>query len=212
MQGSATPSTSPLSTPVRLLIAFVLGVLAGLVLFFTSLTAPFPGWLLAIPAAVLLAAMLLSILFDPAVRQGTLAPLRPISSLLLFLLIASAIVVALALIPATQPAFPWIGLGLLPFAIGLAVAFTLGGTGRLGLAVVVALMAWLGSGIAIVINVVLYYIAYEKTTPGGDGGIVLPLTLVYVAIAFVVAALGGLVGGLLRTWFLRSPSTSPAQT
>ncbi len=212
MQGSATPSTSPLSTPVRLLIAFVLGVLAGLVFFFTPQTTPFPGWLLALPAAVLLAVMLLSILFDPAVRQGTLAPLRPIGSLLLFLLIVSASVVALALIPATQPAFPWIGLGLLPFALGLAAAFTLGGTGRLGLAVGVALLAWLGSAIPIVLNAVLFYIAYEKTTPGGDGGIVLPATLAYVAIAFVVAALGGLVGGLLRNWFLGTSATSSAQT
>ncbi len=127
-------------------------------------------------------------------------------------LLASAIVVALALLPATQPAFTWIALGSLPFAIGLAAAFTIGSYGRLGLAVVGALVAWLGSSISIVINAVLFYIAYEKTTPGEEGGIVLPLTLVYVAIAFVVAALGSLVGGLLRNWFLGTPSTSSAQT
>ena len=101
---------------------------------------------------------------------------------------------------------------MLPFAFGLAAAFTIGSSGRLGLAVVGALVAWLGSGIPIVINAVLFYIAYEKTTPGGDGGIALPLTIAYVVIAFVVAALGGLVGGLLRNWLLRTPSTSPAQT
>ena len=205
MQGSATPSTSSLSTPLRLLIAFILGVLAGLVFLFNPQTTTSQGWALVIPAAVLLIAMLLSILFDPAVRQGTIAPLRPIISLLLFLLIASAIVVALALLPATQPAFTWI-------AFGLSAAFTIGSAGRLGLAVVGALVAWLGSGIPIVINAVLFYIAYEKTTPGGDGGIALPLTIAYVALAFVVAALGGLVGGLLCNWFLRTPSTSPAQT
>jgi len=210
MPGSATPSTSTLSTPIRLLIAFVLGVLAGLVFLFTPQTTPFQGWTLVIPAAVLLIAMLLSILFDPSVRQGTIAPLRPIISLLVFLLSASAIVVALALLPATQPALSWIALGLLPCAIGLAAAFTIGSYGRWGLAVVGALVAWLGSGIPIVINAVLFYIAYEKTTPGGDGGIVLPLTLAYVAIAFVVAALGSLVGGLLRNWFLGTPSTSPS--
>ena len=104
MQGSATPSTSSLSTPMRLLIAFILGVLAGLVFLFNPQTATSQGWTLVIPAAVLLIAMLLSILFDPAVRQGTIAPLRPIISLLWFLLIASAIVVALVLLPATQPA------------------------------------------------------------------------------------------------------------
>ena len=105
MQGSATPSTSSLSTPLRLLIAFILGVLAGLIFLFNPQTTTFQGWTLVIPAAVLLIAMLLSILFDPAVRQGTTAPLRPIISLLLFLLIASAIVVALGLLPVTQPAF-----------------------------------------------------------------------------------------------------------
>jgi hypothetical protein len=212
MQGSATPSTSSLSTPIRLLIAFILGVLAGLVFLFNPQTATFQGWTLVIPAAVLLIAMLLSILFDPAVRQGTIAPLRPIISLLLFLLIASGIVVALEVLPATQAAFTGIALGVLPFAFGLAAAFTIGSSGRLGLAIVGALVAWLGSGIPIVINAVLFYIAYEKTTPGGDGGIALPLTIAYVALAFVVAALGGLVGGLLRNRLLRTPSTSPAQT
>ena len=205
MQGSATPSTSSLSTPIRLLIAFILGVLAGLVILFNPQTTTFQGWTLVIPA-VLLIAMLLSILFDPAVRQGTIAPLRPIISLLLILLFASAIVVALEVLPATQPAFTGIALGVLPFACGLAAAFTIGSSGRLGLAVLGALVAWLGSGIPIVINAVLFYIAYEKTTPGGDGGIALPLTIAYVAIAFVVAALGGLVGGLLRNWLLRIPS------
>ena len=212
MQGSATPSTSSLSTPMRLLIAFILGVLAGLVFLFNPQTATSQGWTLVIPAAVLLIAMLLGILFDPAVRQGTIAPLRPIISLLWFVLIASGIVVALALLPTTQAAFTWIALVVLPFAFGLAAAFTIGSSGRLGLAVAGALVAWLGSGIPIVINAVLFYIAYEKTTPGGDGGIALPLTIAYVAIAFVVAALGGLVGGLLRNWLLRTPSTSPAQT
>ena len=212
MQGSATPSTSSLSTPIRLLIAFILGVLAGLVFLFNPQTTTSQGWALVIPAAVLLIAMLLSILFDPAVRQGTIAPLRPIISLMLFLLIASAIVVALEVLPATQAAFTGIALGVLPFAFGLAAAFTIGSSGRLGLAVVGALVAWLGSGIPIVINAVLFYIAYEKTTPGGDGGIALPLTIAYVALAFVLAALGGLVGGLLRNRFLRTPSTSPAQT
>jgi hypothetical protein len=212
MQDSATPSISPLSTPIRLLIAFVLGVLAGLVFLFNLQTTPFQGWTLVIPAAVLLIAMLLSMLFDPAVRQGTRALLRPLISLLLFLLIASAMVVTLALLPATQAAFPWIALGLLPFAIGLAAAFAIASSGRLRLAVVGALVAWLGCGLPIAINAVLFYIAYEKTTPGGDGGIVLPLTLAYVAIAFVVAVPGGLAGGLLRNWLLRTPSTSPAQT
>lgn len=212
MQGSATPSTSPLSTPIRLLIAFGLGVLAGLVFLFNPQTTPFQGWTLVIPTAVLLVAMLLSILVDPAVRQGTIAPLRPIISLLLFLLIASALIVTLALLPATQPAFTWIALVVLPFAFGLAAAFTIGNSGRLGLAAGGALLAWLGSSIPIVINAVLFYIAYEKTTPGGDGGIALPLTLAYVAIAFVVAAPGGLVGGLLRNWFLGAPTPSPTQT
>src|SRR6202165_772136 len=166
MQGSATPATSSLSTPIRLLIAFILGVLAGLVFLFNPQTTSFQEWTLVIPAAVLFIAMLLSILFDPAVRQGTIAPLRPIISLLLFVLIASGIVVALEVLPATQPAFTGIALGVLPFAFGLAAAFSIGSSGRLGLAVVGALVAWLGSGIPIVINAVLFYIAYEKATPG----------------------------------------------
>jgi hypothetical protein len=215
MQGATTPSTSQLSIPLRLLIAFVLGVLVGLIAFYNAQSQPLYGqwWTLAISAAVLLIAMLLSILFDPAVRQGAIAPLRPIISLLLFLLIASGIVGALTLLPAIkqEQVLSLIALALVPFAVGLAAAFTIGDTGQLGLAVVGALVAWLGAGIPIIIYAVLFYIAYEKTTPGGDGGIALPLTIGYVVIGFVVAALGGLVGGLLRNWFLGTPSTSPAQ-
>ena len=168
--------------------------------------------MVAIPAAVLLIAMLLSIVFDPAVRQGTIAPIRPIISLVLFLLIAAAIVVALALIPATKQFFSVIALGLLPFAVGLAVGFTVGGNNRLGLAVISALVAWLGTGIPIVLNALLFYISYEKTTPGGDGGIVLPITIAYVVLAFLVAALGGLIGGLLHNWFLGTSTASPAKS
>lgn len=208
MQGSATPSTSPLSTPRRLLIAFVLGVLAGLVFLFDAQATAFLWWMLVIPAAVLLIAMLLGILLDPAVRQGTIAPLRPIISLLLFVLIASAIVVALALLPATQPAFLSIAFGVQPFATGLAAAFTIGSSGRLGLAVVGALVAWLGSAISIVINVALSYSASEKMMPG----VILPIAITIITIACVIAVLGGLVGRLLRTRFLGTPSTSPTQT
>lgn len=199
-------NTSPLSTPLRLLIAFVLGVLAGLIMLFFPNNTPLLWWMLVIPVAVLFSAMLLSVRLDPAVRQGTIAPLRPIIALLLFGVIAGAIVVVLAF----QPALSWIWLIFMPFAVGLAAAFTFGSYNQFGLAVLEALAAWLGSGISIVINAVLSYIAYEKVTPGGDGGIALPATIVYVVIAFAVAALGGLIGGLFRNWFLAKPSTSPA--
>lgn len=190
-------NTSPFSTTLRLLIAFVLGVLAGLIMLFVPNNTPLLWWMLAIPVAVLFIAMLLSILLVPAVRQGTISPLRPFIALLIFGVIASAIVVVLAF----QPTLSWIWLVFMPLAVGLAAAYTIGSSGQLGLAVVGALAAWLGSAIPIVINAVLSYIAYEKVTPGGDGGIALPANIVYVVIAFVVAALGGLIGGLLRNWF-----------
>ncbi|GAC1566000.1 MAG: hypothetical protein NVS2B2_38010 [Ktedonobacteraceae bacterium] len=60
---------------------------------------------------------------------------------------------------------------MLPFAFGLAAAFTIGSTDRLGFAVVGAVVDWLVSCIPLVINAVLFYVAYEKTTPGGDGGL-----------------------------------------
>ena len=126
MQGSATPSTPTLSSPLRLLVAFVLGVPAGLVFFFNPQNTPIQGWMYAIPAGVLFIAMLLSILFDPAVRQGRIAPLRPIISLVLVLLIASAVVVALALLPATQPAFVWIALARCHLQLGWLLHSQLG--------------------------------------------------------------------------------------
>lgn len=207
MQGSATPSRTLFPPQRRLLLAFVLGIPVGLFFFFNAQSPILQWWVVALPAAVLLVAMIVSILLEPVIRQDRRAALRPLVRLVLTLLTLSVLLLVLALLPAIQPAFGLIVLAMVPGAVGLATAVTIGSNVSLGWAVIGAVVAWLGSSLPILLNAVLYFLAYEKTTPGGDGVIALPLTIAYLIIDFVVAALGGLVGGLFRRWLLRRTSS-----
>jgi len=89
---------------------------------------------------------------------------------------------------------------LIPFSVGLAVAFAVGSSGTWRLALGSALLGWLGAAIVNVIASILDFIAYRS---GGDEDITLAFTLVAVVIAFGIAAPGGILGRRLRIWLLK---------
>jgi hypothetical protein len=73
MQNPAAPTVSIPSILLRLLIALILGLLVGLTIYINP-SSPSLQWLMLVPIAVFLVAMLLSIVFDPRVRHGTITP------------------------------------------------------------------------------------------------------------------------------------------
>ena len=208
MQNSGGAPASSKSTVLRLFIAFVLGLPMGLPYSFISSSPSIAWWRYGVPVAVLVSAMLLSILLDPDVRQGAITPTRTVISLLLVLLLAGLLVGVGVILPTLNQAFSLLVAVLIPFSVGLAAVFAVGSSGTWRLALGSALVAWFGSGLFIVIVAILGYIAYEARTPGGDAGIVLPLTIVGVIIGFGLAALGGALGRFLRHRFLGTRSVA----
>ena len=89
---------------------------------------------------------------------------------------------------------------LIPFSVGLAAAFAVGSTGTWRFGLGSALAAWLGAAIVNVIVSTFDYMAYRN---GGDTDITYAFTLVAVAIAFGIAAPGGILGRLLRNGLLQ---------
>jgi hypothetical protein len=65
MQQSGIASSPTWSIAIRLLLAFLLGLPVGLMYFFVGPPPYFASWRYCPPIAILLAAMLLSILLDP---------------------------------------------------------------------------------------------------------------------------------------------------
>ncbi len=108
-----------------------------------------------------------------------------------------------------KQALSLLGALLIPLAVGLATVFAVGSSGMWRLALGSALVAWFGSGLPIMIVAITGYIAYHAVTPGGDAEIGLPLTIAYVIIGFGLAALGGMLGKVLRIHFLGARSNAP---
>jgi hypothetical protein len=206
--GIAPPSAW--SIAIRLLLAFLLGLPVGLMYFFVGPPPNFASWRYGLPIAILLAAMLLSILLDPTVRNGAITPKIIVVIGILLLLLAVTIVGSVVIPLEALLNFATAIAILMPFFVGLAAAFTVGSSGGWRLALGSALTAWLGAGIHIVIIAILGYFAYEQTTPGGDAGIGLPFTIIGVIIGFALAAIGGLLGWYLHSWILGGPPITQA--
>jgi hypothetical protein len=139
---------------VRLLIAFALGLPTTLIFPFSILSTP-SWWRPEIPLAVLLVAMLLSIVRDPQVRAHKVPGVRLAVSVGVAVLVSGTIEVFAALgayqppsqTPATSAvsgALAYVGLVLVPLVVGLAAAFTVGSGGTWRLALGIALASWLG--------------------------------------------------------------------
>lgn len=202
MQNSGNISPAIPSTFTRLFIAFLLGLPTGILSYFTLQAPTITWWQSGIPIVILAGAMMLSVLLDANVRQGTVQPVRVVISILAILLLTTIFIIVTTFLPPLNQNFGYLVIALVPFSTGLAGTFTVGSTDTWRTALWISLVTWSGTGIPVVIVAILKYLAYERITPGGDGGIVLPLSIAGVAIGFVLAALGGMVGKLVRNLLL----------
>ncbi|MDQ2713417.1 MAG: hypothetical protein M3Z08_00750 [Chloroflexota bacterium] len=190
----ATPISSTRSRAIRLGIAFVLGLQLGIFFSFFNAIA-FPQWVQRLPVGVLIVAMMLSILFDPRVQQGTLSSGRLVIGIVKILLAIGIPLIVLTALFFLVPASAAIGVFLIPLAVALVVAFTVGGE-NVWLACLSGLLGWLGVGLPAVLASYM-----QSREPGSDfGGLAFVITLVGVAIGLVIAVLGGFLGRLLRRW------------
>jgi hypothetical protein len=151
-----------------------------------------------VPVAVFLVAMLLSIVFDPRVRHGTITPRRTAIAILRTLLVIGAPILIILVLGIFVSSFgPIVVVVVAPLEVSLIAAFTVGSETLL-LAIGCGLAAWLGVGILLLISAYI-----NSKAPGNDfGSLILSLIVVGVVIGFGFAALGGFLGRLVRRWAL----------
>jgi hypothetical protein len=182
----------------RLLLSFLLGLQFVLSSLFSASPALGPYyWLAWLPVAVLLMAMLLSMIFDPRVRQRTVASQQMGTGILRLLLVTVPFILISFILLATDLPIGPIGLILIPIGIGLAAAFTVG-SATTGRAMLCGLVAWFGTAIPFGIA---GYVQFEQH--GNDyGTFVFVLILLGIFAGFGLAMIGGLLGKGLRGWAL----------
>jgi hypothetical protein len=196
MQNPAAPTVSIPSILLRLLIALILGLLVGLTIYINP-SSPSLQWLMLVPIAVFLVAMLLSIVFDPRVRHGTITPICTAIAILRTLLVIGAPILIILVLGIFVSSFGPIVVVVAPLEVSLIAAFTVGSETLL-LAIGCGLAAWLGVGILLLISAYI-----NSKAPGNDfGSLILSLIVVGVVIGFGFAALGGFLGRLVRRWAL----------
>lgn len=182
---------------VRFLIALLLGAQVGLIFFLTPAT----HWLYLGPVAILLAALLLSLVFDPQVRQGRRSRERLGTVVWRVLLVIVAPVLAFAVLGALLPPI-WFPAALMVFLeTSLLVAFTV--RGRVGwLAICSALIGWLEFGIVAVLATAVITAQEQDGNWGSHllAGIAVDIVTGWILLGFGVAILGGHLGMLLRIW------------
>ena len=196
-----TASASLRSQLLWLMLALLFGVPLGI----AYSVHPLLGWQLVLLLAAAVVAMLFSLVLDHAVRQTRGWIGRTMLGFFLTLVLLGGSF-ALGASQAANQASGCLAAALFPLAVGVAAAFALGGrNGKLGRALSYSAAAWLGAAIPILIVGVLAYNAYEAVLPGGDGGIVLPFTIAFVLIGFLLSITGGVLGRLLHSWLLSGP-------
>lgn len=184
MHHAALPSISAPSILVRLLIALILGLQLGLIVFIP----PSLPWLNVGPVAVLLVALLLSMLLHPHVRQSG----RLVTTLLLVLAVPLLALVGLGGLLPAGGSLVAVGAAL---ELSVIVAFTVGSE-TVSLAIGSGLIAWAGAGSLFLLAAFL-----QSTQPGNDlGSLVFGVIAFLVVLGFGIAALGGLLGRRLHKW------------
>ncbi len=190
MREMTDPLFSTLSLAIRLLVALLLGFQFCLVVWL-NMSSPGLAWLVWVTVAILLCAMLLSVFFAPAVRLGAISSGGVLLAMLKALLGVSLLLLVLIL---QVFVFPLVAL-LVPLAVGLIAAFTLGGGNR-ALSVGVAATNWLGVGVALIMLA-----SAQSNEPGNDlGGLVFNLIVAGVVLGFGLAIVGSLLGRLFYLW------------
>jgi hypothetical protein len=199
MQQSISSTRPKWAMILRLGISFLLGLQFVLSSLFSASPSLGPYyWLAWVPVAVLLVAMLLSMMFDPRVRQGTVSSQQIGTGILRILMVTVPFILISFLLLATDVSIGPFGLILIPIGIGLAAAFTTGSTST-GRALLCGLMAWVGTAIPFGIA---GYVQFEQ--PGNNyGTFVFALILIGIFAGFGLAMIGGLLGKGLRGWALR---------
>ncbi len=190
---------------VRLLIAFLLGLQLGLIVFVRATPQAFT-WSLWVPAAVLLLALLLSVLLDPGVRQGAIPPGATGQALLKTMLALGSPLVLALLLAAFVVNFGAVAPLVLTLEVPLIAAFVAGDQ-HLGLAISCGVACWLGVSIPLLIT------AYNQAqAPGNDLGFLgLFVIAMLVLLGFGLAVFSGWLGIVLRNWALgRKPPTMSA--
>lgn len=214
MQDSMAEAAHPLTTPQRLLIAFLIGLPTTFMFAFNSLPTPV-WWNPLIPILVLLVAMVLGVLLDTNVRQGKIDAARVRSSALS----AALVVIAAAIAEWVLGRFGllvFLGLAVVPLTVGTVAAFTVGGNtyeyGRLPMWC--ALMAWVGAMIPNIIATYFDLQAYAKTpaflailkkTPTASVTTILWGSIFLLVIGLVIAVLGSGLGRWLHQRLLGLP-------
>jgi hypothetical protein len=189
---------------VRLLVAFTLGLPTSLIFPFSIMSTP-DWWRPEIPLAIVLVAMLSSILSDPRVRERQIAGVRKGLSLGIAALLVAAVEV-LAVLGAYQPPshitvtsflvglLLYAAVALVPLVVGLVAAFAVGSGGTRRLALGTALASWLG---AFVVNLIATL--RDVSGPLTDvQSFELPVAVAGMILGFGIAALGGVLGWLLH--------------
>jgi hypothetical protein len=188
-------SVTSLSLRIRLLIAFVLGLLLGTTAFMSA-SDVLLQW---VPLLALLIAMMLSVAFDARVLEERTSTSRIVYGFLLTFIIMAAVYVVVGFLLGIIPLAPL----LIAFELGMGVAFAVGNEER-GVSSLSGLVAWFGTAILLVISA-----AIQARAPGSDNGALFSLIVIIAVIGLGVAALGGMPGCFLRTWVMKRVVKSP---
>lgn len=186
-------SVSSLSLWVRLLIAFVIGLLLGI----TAFISPSDALLQWVPIAVLLLAMMVSIAFDERVVERRIPTSRIAYGCVMALLAMVVVFLVVSFLLGIVPSFSFLTTLLVAMELGIGVGFAVGNeeTGASNLS---GLVAWVGTAILLLIAT-----GIQARTPGSKLGAVYSIIATIAVIGLGFATLGGLLGRYLRIWIMR---------
>jgi hypothetical protein len=208
------PPLYQLSTPIRFLIAFLIGVPTTMMIPFTKLPTPI-WWQPYTPFTALLLALLLGIARDPLVLQGRIEgkPLRNLVMKLILLIVGYFVFeIAMWYLGNFIPIFGYLSILFLPFMAGLVGAFVVSGGKPRGFSHFAGAFVWLGAAVANIIASIFDGIEIAKdpavikqfptNTQASVVGNTLVVAVIIHVLALAIAAYAGGWGWRLRKRFL----------
>ena len=137
----------PLSTPVRLLLAFLIGVPTTTMFTFLALTTPW-WWLPEAPFLVLAITLLLAVVRDPLVLSGEISNKHITNAMITLILMVVAYFIFEFIFFRLPFPMNYVCLPLIPLMVGLVAAFALAGGRKRGFALACGACAWLGAALS----------------------------------------------------------------